>query len=348
MAMKAVRLIKTGDPLELQEIPIPKIGPRDILVKVKAAGICHSDAHYRSGISMIADLPLTLGHEVAGIVERIGAEVITVMPKDRVCLHYLLSCENCYYCASGNEQFCSHARMLGHHIDGGYAEYIAVPARNALPIPVTLSFEDAATLMCASATAFHALLKARIKPGDRVAVFGIGGLGFSAVQLAKIMGAKEVFAVDINPEKLALAADSFGVVPINGQKEQVVAILKQRTGGRGVDVALELIGLPATQKQAVSCVGPMGRVVFVGLAKEPITLDSYRDILGNEVELIGSNDHCLHELPKLLGYADQSILDVSKVVGQCIPLDAAAINKALDDFEQFHNQTIRTVIVPDL
>lgn len=340
--MKAVRYVGAGQPLELQEIPIPEIGDRDILVKVKAAGICHSDAHYRAGVSAAITAPRTLGHEVAGIVEKIGSKVDNVQVGDRVCLHYLITCGDCYYCASGNEQFCKQGKMLGHHTDGGYAEYLAIPARNAIQLPDNIPFDQGATLMCASATAFHALLKSRIKAGDKVVIFGVGGLGQSAVQLAKALGALEVFAVDINPEKLELAA-SFGAIPINGKEEDVVATIKKHTG-RGVDVAIEMIGLTLTQKQALQCVGPLGRVVLVGLSSEQLLVHSYSEILGNEVELIGSNDHLLHELPTLIKYASKNILDTSQIVSQTIPLEAPIINETLDALEQYESG-VRTVIV---
>lgn len=118
-------------------------------------------------------LPLTLGHEVAGIVEKVGAQVTTVKVGERVCLHYNISCGDCYYCSTGNEQFCDTVRMIGHHVDGGYAEYIAVPARNAIPLPDEISFEAGATLMSASATALHALRKSKVKAGETVADFGV-------------------------------------------------------------------------------------------------------------------------------------------------------------------------------
>lgn len=342
--MKAVRLAEINKPLEMQEIPVPSIGKRDILVKVKAAGICHSDAHYRAGLSPVGYLPITLGHEVAGVVEETGSEVTNVKPGDRVSLHYLITCGDCYYCSTGNEQFCPAGKMIGHHVDGGYAEYIAVPARNAILLPGNIPFEQGATLMCASATAFHALLKSRIRPGDKVAIFGVGGLGQSTVQLAKSFGATDVFAVDINEEKLNQAA-GYGAVPVNGKTSDAVGEIRKATGNRGVDVAIEMIGLPHTQKQALQSAGPMGRVVLVGLSDKELPVDVYHEILENEVEMIGSNDHRLQELPKLIEFAEKKMLDTSKVVSRTIPLDAGAINATLDSLEKF-GAGIRTVIVP--
>src|SRR5215813_9798318 len=133
--MKAVRLTVLGKPLEGMDVQVPKVGPSDILVRVAAGGICHTDAHYRAGFSKIDSLPVTPGHEVAGRVEAVGKEVIHVSPGDRVCIHYLVSCGHCDFCVRGNEQFCAQVQMIGYRRDGGYAEFIKVPGRNALPLP---------------------------------------------------------------------------------------------------------------------------------------------------------------------------------------------------------------------
>ena len=248
--MKAVRMVEAGQPLELQEIPIPDAGRSDILVRIRAAGICHSDAHYRAGRSSMGRLPITLGHEIAGQVEWVGSEVTNVKVGERVALHYNLSCGNCEYCNSGNEQFCTTVQMLGHHVDGGYAEYVAVPGRNAIPLPEEISFEAGATLMCASATALHALRKGRVKAGETVAVFGVGGLGLSAIQLAKALGAVEVYAVDIQPDKLELASE-YGAIPIDAARCDAVEEIRKLTKNKGVNVAVEMIGLPRTMQQTV-------------------------------------------------------------------------------------------------
>lgn len=342
--MKAIRFIGVKQPLEMQEIPIPEIGERDILVKVKAAGICHSDAHYRAGISPVRPVPLTLGHEVAGVVERIGAQVTSAKVGDRVALHYNISCGDCYHCSTGNDQFCEKVLMLGHYTNGGYAEYISVPARNAIHLPDEIRFEQGATLMCASATAFHALRKSRLKGGERVAIFGVGGLGQSAVQLAKAFGAIEVYAVDINEDKLNLAKQ-YGAAPVNSKKVDAVAEIKKLTHGKGVDVAIEMIGLQQTMKQAVQVAGVLGRVVIVGLSKAPLEIDTYNELIGNEVELIGSNDHHLQELPLLVEMARKKILDTSHIVTKTVPLDVDAVNRVLDELERFSGD-VRTVIVP--
>jgi 2-desacetyl-2-hydroxyethyl bacteriochlorophyllide A dehydrogenase len=342
--MKAIRLVKVGKPLKEQEILLPEIGDRDVLVRVRAAGICHSDAHYRAGKSRVYPLPMTLGHEIAGEVESVGSRVTLVKPGDRVCLHYLVSCGNCYYCSTGNEQFCVQGKMLGHYRDGGYAEAIAVPERNAIQLPENISFEAGATLMCASATSFHALRKARIKAGETVAIFGAGGLGMSAIQLARAFGALEVFAIDIQPGKLALA-EKYNAIPVDARKADPVKEIRRLTGGRGADIAIELIGLPQTMSQAFRSLAIFGRAVIVGISDQPLQIDTYHDLLGPEAELIGSNDHLLQELPLLLEYARRGILDLTSIVSRTVPLDAESVNRTLDELERF-GEDVRTVIVP--
>jgi len=342
--MKAIRMVEAGKALELQEIPIPNISEREVLVHVHAAGICHSDAHYRAGRSPMGRMPITLGHEVAGVVEKIGKQVANIKVGDRVCLHYNITCGDCYWCSTGNEQFCASVQMLGHHVDGGYTEYIAVPARNAILLPEEIPFEEGATLMCASATAFHALHKGRVKAGETVAVFGVGGLGMSAIQLAKAMGAVEVYAVDIQQDKLELASE-YKAIPIDASRADAVEEIRKLTKGKGVDVAVEMIGLRKTMEQAIDCVGNLGRAVMVGLNQQPVEINTYMQVLGKEAEIIGSNDHLLSELPLLVDMARRKILDTSRVVSQVIPLDADKINQRLDDLENFTSD-VRVVVVP--
>ena len=212
-----------------------------------AAGICHSDVHYRAGKSPVHPLPLTLGHEVAGVVEMVGKAIRRLKPGDRVVLNYMVTCGDCFYCNSGNEQFCTTGRMIGHYTDGGYAHYIAVPERGVLVLPDEIPFEHGATLMCASATSFHALRKARLKAGETIAIFGAGGLGMSANSSAHF-GAMEVYAVDIHPAKLQIAAN-YGAIPIDARQGDPVEQIREKTAGRGVDVALELIGLAETMSR---------------------------------------------------------------------------------------------------
>ncbi|MCU0508103.1 MAG: zinc-binding dehydrogenase [Anaerolineae bacterium] len=341
--MKAVRITEIGRPLEAQEAPTPTPGAGEVLVRIKAAGICHSDAHYRAGVSPVGPLPITPGHEVAGVVEALGPGTVRSRIGDRVALHYLVTCGQCAGCNRGQEQFCDTGKMIGKHRDGGYAEFICVPERGVVPLPEEVPFEWGAIMMCSSATSFHALRKARLQPGETVAVFGAGGLGMSAIQLAKGLGAADVYAVDINRDKLVMAA-SFGAIPVDAAQADPVELIRHLTNGRGVDVSLELIGLPLTMKQAVQALANQGRAALAGITRKPFEVDSYFEVIGREAEIIGVSDHLLQEFPLLMEFARRRVLDLSHVVAKTVPLEAGPINDALDALERWGGD-VRTVIV---
>jgi D-arabinose 1-dehydrogenase-like Zn-dependent alcohol dehydrogenase len=277
-------------------------------------------------------------------VEETGSQVHFPKIGDRVCIHYQLSCGDCNFCVSGNEQFCKHGMMIGKHRDGGYAEYIAIPARNTVLLPEEVSFEEGAVLMCSSATSYHALRKARLKAGETVAVFGAGGLGISAIQLARIMGALDVYSIDINKDKLKLS-EKFGAIPINAADEDPVTNIFKYTNNRGVDVALEVIGLPQTMMQAVKSMGVLGRTALVGITDKPFEIFSYQELLGKEAEVIGCSDHLLSELPLLVEFVRRKKLDLSHVITKKISLDAFSINEVMDNMEAFGGE-VRAVICP--
>jgi propanol-preferring alcohol dehydrogenase len=341
--MKAVRLTQIGKPLEESEIPIPDIGPSDILIRVVAAGICHSDAHYRAGISKIDNLPVTLGHEVAGRVERVGDEVTNVTVGDRVCVHYLVHCGSCEFCTRGFEQFCRTVEMIGKHRDGGYAEFIRIPARNAFALPDEISFEIGAIMMCSSATALHALNKARLKRGESIAIFGFGGLGFSALQLARALDCGKIYVAEINRAKLESAA-SLGAITIDANAGDPVEQIRDATNGKGVDVSLELIGSAKTMQQAVQCLGILGRAAVVGLTGESMSIFPYTELINREAEIIGVSDHLASELPTLLEFARSEKLRFPSDTLRIADLDAAQINRTLDALQDSINH-VRTVIV---
>lgn len=340
---RAVRLPAPDRPLVDETVDVAAPGPGEILVRVMAAGICHSDAHYRAGTGSTRH-PLTLGHEVAGVVAATGTRVASPRKGERVCLHYLVTCGECRDCRAGREQFCATGQMIGKDRDGGFAEFICVPARNAHVLPAGIPFEQGAILMCSSATALHALRKARVAKGETVAVFGIGGLGVSAVQLARALGAARVFAVDVNPAKLDLAA-RLGAEPVDAKAADPVAAIRAATGGRGVDAALELIGFARTMEQAVEVLAPQGRAALAGLTRERISLAPYSDILNREAEVIGVSDHLASEIPELIGFVERGALDLSEAVTRVVPLAAVAINGVLDDLEAFRDD-VRTVVQP--
>ena len=340
--MRAVRLVEVGKPLEEADVPIPEIGSSDVLIRVAAAGICHSDAHYRVGIPKIDHLPLTLGHEIAGYVEQVGRDVADVLPRDRVCVHYLVHCGTCEFCVRSLEQFCCSGQMIGKHRDGGYAEFIKVPARNTFTLPNEISFEVGAVMMCSSATALHALKKARLKSGESLAIFGFGGLGFSAMQLARVFECGDVYVVDINPAKLRSAV-RMGAIAIDAKAADPVEQIKRATGGRGVDVALELIGSAKTMRQAVICVGALGRAALVGLTAQSMSIFPYIELIGKEAEIIGVSDHLAADLPALIEFARNGKLRFPPETLRVVDLDAPQINAALDALQDSIDH-VRTVI----
>ena len=342
--MKAVRLVQPHQPLQLCEVSRPQPGPRDVLVRVKAAGICHSDAHYRAGKSRVHPLPMTLGHEVAGVVEETGADVKNFQPGDRVCLHYMATCGECEFCRAENEQFCTSGAMIGKYRDGGFAEFIVMPERSIFSLPDEIPFENGAIMMCSSATSLHALNKARMQPGETVAVFGVGGLGVSAIQIAKALGAREVLAVDIQPRKLELAKQ-LGAIPVHAGQCDAVEAIRQHTRDRGVDVALELIGLPLTMRQAVRSLAIKGRAALAGITEKTFDVAPYDELINRETEIIGVSDHLAKEIPALLDLARAGKLNFAHAVTRTVPLDADAINETLDRLEQF-GEDVRVVVKP--
>ncbi len=298
--MKAIRLEKHGQALIARDLPDPTPREGEIVVDVVRAGVCHSDAHYRAEPGR-AHAPITLGHEVAGIIEGTG---------QRVALHYLV----------GDD-------MLGKERDGGYAQKIVVPAENAIPIPDNVSFDAAAIMMCSTATAYHALRLSNIQPHESLGILGFGGLGVSAAQVAHAMGVKDVIAVDVVPEKLELAKQ-FGA----------------RVGElKDVDVVLEFTGNANAAQNALRALNPGGRLMIVAINLRSMTFDPFDDLLRRERRIIGCADHTREELVELMEMARDGAIDLSRAVTRTIPLDADAVNGALDDLER-QTSHLRTVI----
>jgi 2-desacetyl-2-hydroxyethyl bacteriochlorophyllide A dehydrogenase len=331
--------VEPGAPLEDRDGVELEPGLTDVVVAVEAAGICRSDVHYRGGFPTTAFLPITLGHEVAGRIVAAGADVAPSRIGERVALHYQTSCGTCSHCVGGHEQFCPEGQMLGKSRHGGYAEQIVVPAGNAHAIPDGVTSEQAAVMMCSTATAYHALRKGRLQPGERVAVLGVGGLGMSAVQLARELGADTVYAVDIDRDRLALA-HAHGAEPVEADATDVAAHL---VAEGGVDVALDLLGSVELVRTGLDALRPMGRVVAVGLVDDAVPVRPYDDLIIGERELIGCSDHLGSEIPELLAMAAARRIDVASVITDRVPLEARAIDAAMDRLERFRGG-VRTVI----
>lgn len=329
--MRAIRLIERGQPLRATEVAEVSPGPGEIVVEVHRAGICHSDAHYRSGAIQSA-CPVTPGHEIAGVVFAAGEDA-NVRPGQRVALHYLISCGTCERCTRHGEQFCTTGAMLGKMRDGGYAERIVVPAANAIPIPDEVSSDIAAIMMCSASTAYHALRLAALQPGESVAILGFGGLGVSAVQLARALGASRVFAVDVVPEKLELAA-RFGAEPLDVRETPAHRAILGATDGRGVDVAIELTGNSEVARSGLRSLSPGGRLMIVAINLRSLQFDPFTDLLARERRIIGCSDHTREELVELMQLARTGKLDLRSAITRTVPFEADAINAVLDDLER--------------
>jgi len=269
--MKAAVLNEFKQPLEFQEVARPELGPGDVLIKVEACGVCHSDLHLADGdwsqLAAIVKRPLILGHEIAGRVIETGGEVRDLRIGDRVGVPWVhWTCGECEFCREGNENLCSKQKITGVTVDGGYAEMMKAPASHAMKIPEGLSSIEAAPLFCAGVTVYRALKQARVLRGQRLAVFGVGGLGHLAVQIGREMGA-EVAAIDISEEKLELAKSLGASSVFNAGSKSTV---KELRGKGGVHIALVASAAKAAYDMAFSCVRPTGTLLVVGLPAENI------------------------------------------------------------------------------
>ena len=269
--MKAAILHEFKTSLSLEEIDPPKPGAREVLIEVEACGVCHSDLHVADGdwtqLNSIVKKPLILGHEIAGRVVEKGADVSDLQIGDRVGVPWVYwTCGECEFCRDGNENLCARQKITGVSEDGGYAEFVKAPATHATKIPEGLSSVEAAPLFCAGVTVYRALKKAKIAPGQRLAVFGVGGLGHLAVQIGRELGA-EVSAVDVSGEKLALAKSLGASTTLNAATENVVKELRKRGG---VHVALVASAAKAAYDTAFTCIRPTGTLLVVGLPAESI------------------------------------------------------------------------------
>ncbi len=284
--MKAA-VLHPGGQLELSEVSRPQPAAGEVLVRVAACGICHTDLHYIDHGVATFKSPVILGHEVSGTVAGLGAGVTRFGEGDRVLLPAVLTCGVCRMCRTGRENICEQMKMLGNHVDGAYAEYIAAPAKDCFALPAEIPLEEACLIGDAMSTPYHAVKhRAKVRMGETVAVFGCGGVGINAVQFAALAGAN-VIAVDIDDRKLELARRFGAHDTLNPRAvERVDKELKRRTAG-GVDIALEVIGKAETQRAAYDSLRPGGRLCVVGYSAEPVTL-AFSKMMFFELEVVGS------------------------------------------------------------
>ena len=269
--MKAAILRELKTSLSIEEIDRPKPAPDEVLIEVEACGVCHSDLHIAEGdwpqFAGIVKKPLILGHEIVGRVAEKGTEVSELHLGDRVGVAWLhWSCGECEYCREGNENLCARQKITGVTVDGGYAEYVKAPASHALEIPAGIPPVEAAPLFCAGVTVYRALKKANILPGQRLAIFGIGGLGHLAIQIGRACGA-EIIAIDVSKDKLAFAKSLGAATTLNAATTDVV---KNVRGMGGAHIVLVTSAAKAAYETAFSCIRPAGTLLVVGLPAENI------------------------------------------------------------------------------
>jgi alcohol dehydrogenase, propanol-preferring len=303
--LKAAVLHSFAEPLRIEEIPTPAPGPGEVLIRVAACGVCHSDLHLATGewdlLRPITKLPLTLGHEVTGTIASIGEGVAGFDVGARVGVPWLhWTCGECEFCSMGRETLCSKQQITGCVVDGGFAEFIKAKASHIAKLPDELSFEEAAPLLCAGVTVYGAMKKADIQAGQKVAVFGVGGLGHLAIQLARAKGA-EVIAVDVADDKLELARECGAGVVVNAATTQAHKDVKKATGG-GAHVVMVTSGSRAAYEAALRSIRKAGTLAIVGMAPEPVPLSTVAMVSG-EYRIVSSAVGSREELREVLQLA---------------------------------------------
>ncbi|WKY44305.1 galactitol-1-phosphate 5-dehydrogenase [Eubacteriaceae bacterium ES2] len=285
--MKAVRMYKPGD-LRVEEVEIPEVQADEVLIKIRAVGLCGSDIPraltYGAHVS-----PITIGHEFSGEVTETGKAVKQFKTGDRVVVAPLIPCYECEWCQKGIYSLCEHYDYYGSRRDGALAQYVAVKEANLLKVPDNVSYEDAATIdPCANA--YHALSQANFQKGDSVCVVGTGPIGLFAAQYAKLSGASKVIAVDIWDEKLEIAKKVGADQTINSLNEDAVKAVRKATDGKGANIVIDFSGAPTAQKQCLLMASKMGKVVFLGISHKGLDLSEKEvdTLMRSQLSLIGS------------------------------------------------------------
>ena len=344
--MKAAVFHGPNQPLKVEEVPTPRPGRGEILVKVAACGGCHTDMHYIDhGVPTFMKPPMILGHEASGTVAELGEGVTNWKMDDQVLLPAVLTCGVCPSCRAGRENICDDMKMFGNHINGSYAEYVVSPAKDAIAIPVGVPLIEGSIIADAVSTPFHAVVnRANIKPGDWVAAFGCGGVGINVVQVAASVGAS-VIAIDLMPEKLEIAKKFGALETINPAELPDGRIDKaiRKLIGDGVDVAFESIGNPKTIVAAYNTVKKGGTCVVIGYTHLKAEIPVAKTMFF-EQSLIGSLGCRPVDYPRIVEMVRIGKLNVKDLVTGRFGLDQ--VNEAFDLLRSNDPGTLRSVIVP--
>lgn len=340
--MKAAVLEKTREPLVLTDVEYPTVSPGGVVLQVEAEGICRTDWHVWNGdwgwVGMSPELPLVMGHEFGGTVIEIGQGVENVKVGDRVTTPFHEACGACSYCLIGRSNLCDNMEFIGLTHSGGYAEYTEIRNAdfNCIKLPDNVDALSAAAIGCRYMTAFHAVTRqGRMEPGDWVVVYGAGGVGLSAVQIASALGGL-VIAVDLADDKLEKAAAEGATHTINALSQDAPAMVRELTGG-GAQVAIGGLGSQVVVDSAVMSLRKGGRLAQVGLTSQAehgrvsVPIDH---IIESEIEIVGSVGNPHSDYPRLLNLVSQGILQPARIVGQQLGLDGVqGVLDAMDTFE---------------
>jgi 6-hydroxycyclohex-1-ene-1-carbonyl-CoA dehydrogenase len=342
--MKAAVFHGPNQPLAIEQWPTPTIHSHEVLVKVAACGICHTDLHYIDhGVPTFKKPPLILGHEPSGIIAQVGKDVKNFKEGDRVLLPAVLTCGVCEYCRTGRENICSTMTMFGNNVDGAYAEYVAAPGKDLFHLPNEIPLEEGSIIADAISTPYHAVKnRAEVRAGDTVVVLGCGGVGVNVVQVAAAFGGV-VIAVDISDKKLEWAKKLGATYTVNPTRiENLGKEIKKMTGG-GADIAIEAIGKPQTIEAAFGTLRKGGRLVVVGYSAEDIKLSAAK-VMYFEMEVRGSLGCRPVDYPKLIELCRIGKIKVKELVTQKFALDK--INDAFDLLRSHDENALRSIVVP--
>jgi propanol-preferring alcohol dehydrogenase len=342
--MKAVRLYE-GPEIRIEEVPEPQSGPGQIRVVVQAAGVCGTDLHAAHGRLPVPVSPVIMGHEGAGIVDALGEGVTSFSVGDRVLLLPSETCGTCPACERGHLGLCPRAQIFGMARDGTFAEKIVAPASCVMPLPDAVPFEHGAILADAVATAYHAVsTRAGIEGGERVAVIGCGGVGYHAILLARLLGAKQIVAIDASEGALRRARAAGADVMLDARADDVRKAIRRAAGGDGPDVVIEYVGKKVTVELAMASVARGGRVIVGGVGMESPELGPLVSFVGREIGVLGSMGYTRSELEHVVDLAESGRLDLSGSITGRYPLERA--EEALDDLANHRDDPVRLALFP--
>ncbi len=327
--------------LRLEEVARPVPAEHQALIRVAACGLCHTDLHYLDhGVPTARKPPIILGHECSGTVVEVGSLVEGVAAGDRVLIPAVLPCGSCEMCRLGRENICTSMAMLGNHIDGGFAEWIAVSARHLLKLPEEIPLEEGAIIADALTTPYHAVVRrARVAPGERVVVIGCGGVGLGLVQFARAAGGR-VLAIDLVDSKLELARQLGAEATVNGREGNPGKAVRKALGG-APEVVFEAIGHGPTLQQALSLVAGGGRVVVVGYCSHDVELSAGR-IMFRELDVLGSLGCRPVDYPRVIELVRSGVIRLAPMVSHRFPLQDIA--RGLDALRR--GELVRGIVLP--